>query len=254
MLFTFSMNQDLSLKGELIQMRFLIAGITGKMGRAFFNYIEGKHTVEAGIVRNIYNRNIDVPLISSFDDFRGQVDIVVDYTNPSNLETVVDYCSKTKTPLLECTTGIDEAGYGLLRSLSEEGPVMASSNMSIFICLCVEMLKKIPFYSNIISDISIIEMHHKEKRDCPSGTALLLENTIKKEVRDDIDVNINSVRGGTIYGTHEIILHGDYESLSLKHKCDSREVFAHGTELAAEFLVTKEKGMYNMNDLFDNSL
>lgn len=205
------------------------------------------------------------PVYSDPMEFSGGADVVIDFSNPASFDKLLQYCLRRKLPLVLCTTGHAEAQLAALGAAAAEIPVFKSANMSVGINLLSSLLKKAAAVLGDTFDVEIVERHHRTKVDAPSGTALMLADSVVqglphpadyvyerqsvRQVRGRNEIGISAVRGGTIVGEHEVIFAGTDEVIEFKHTAYSREVFANGALTAAKFLAAVEKsGMYDMGD------
>ncbi|MBR6923450.1 MAG: 4-hydroxy-tetrahydrodipicolinate reductase, partial [Oscillospiraceae bacterium] len=186
--------------------------------------------------------------------------------HPALLDALLEYSSKTGTPVVYATTGYTDEQIDKIKEAAETSPVFFSWNMSMGINLLVELSKKAAAFLGDQFDIEILEKHHNRKLDAPSGTALMLANGINevfdgekeyvydrhsvRKKREKKEIGISAIRGGTIVGEHDIIFAGNDEVITLSHSAASRRVFAVGSINAALFLKGKPAGMYDMSDVF----
>jgi len=234
-------------------IKVLINGINGKMGQVLQNEINNidNMKVVAGISKNDNPENI-----------KEKIDVIIDFSTPEGSLNILEYASKNNIPVVIATTGFTKEEQDKILEYSKNIPVFQSSNMSFEINLMCDMVAKLAKQLTN-SDIEIVETHHRNKVDAPSGTALMLANSInenneydyvydrhsKKQKRTDKEIGISSIRGGTEVGKHTVYFFGDNESFEITHTVNSRSIFAKGAIKAAEYLVNKEKGFYNMKDL-----
>lgn len=246
-------------------VNILLCGSEGKMGRAVKNAAEGSDICIAACVDPFLKGNESENAFSSFDDVKGSYDCIIDFSHPSITDSLIAYAKRTNTPAVICTTGLSEEQIAEIHKLSETSAVFFSANMSLGVNLLVELCKKAALLLGEDFDIEIIEKHHNQKVDAPSGTALMLANEINRacdekydyvydrqsvrKKREKTEIGIHAVRGGNIVGEHEVIFAGRDECVSLKHSATSKEVFAVGAINAARFLKGKTSGLYNMKDL-----
>ena len=194
------------------------------------------------------------------------MDVVIDFSNAGAVDALLDYCAEKKIPVVLCTTGLSEEQLEKVRETSEKTAVLKSANMSVGINLLLKLLKDAAkVLGNAGYDIELVERHHNQKLDAPSGTALALADSINealngeyhyvydrsqvRQKRDTKEIGISAVRGGTIVGEHEVIFAGTDEVIEFRHSAYSRNVFAKGAVEAAKFLAGKETGMYDMGDV-----
>ena len=244
----------------------ILHGCNGRMGQMLSELIskDEEMKVVAGIEPSGEAKN-DYPVYKSFDELKETADVIIDFSTASAIDSLLDYCEKTHTPLVLCSTGLSEAQLGRVERLAKVSAVLVSANMSLGINVLLKLLKNVTktLYGNGF-DIEIVEKHHNQKLDAPSGTALALADVMKDEL-DDISYNldrskvrkkrerneigISAVRGGTIVGEHEVIFAGTDEVIEIKHTAYSRAIFAKGAMSAAKFLKGKSAGKYNMSDV-----
>ena len=244
----------------------ILHGCNGRMGQMLSELIskDEEMKVVAGIEPSGEAKN-DYPVYKSFDELKETADVIIDFSTASAIDGLLDYCEKTHTPLVLCSTGLSEAQLGRVERLAKVSAVLVSANMSLGINVLLKLLKNVTktLYENGF-DIEIVEKHHNQKLDAPSGTALALADVMKDEL-DDISYNldrskvrkkrerneigISAVRGGTIVGEHEVIFAGTDEVMEIKHTAYSRAIFAKGAMSAAKFLSGKSAGKYSMSDV-----
>jgi 4-hydroxy-tetrahydrodipicolinate reductase len=245
-------------------IKMLLNGCNGKMGKIISEMANASSTISivAGVDKNASNLNY--PCYNSIKECNDDVDVILDFSRPDALDSLCKYSKEKNIPIVFCTTGYTVEDLAKINSLSSETAVFHSANMSIGINIVNNILKSI---SNMLYkdfDIEIIEKHHNQKVDAPSGTALLLANTIKDSIKDETifvkgrdglskrdpkEIGIHAVRGGNIIGDHEVIFAGKGECIEIKHTAISREVFAVGALKACEYIYKKESGLYTMDDV-----
>jgi len=204
------------------------------------------------------------PVYKDPNEFDGKADVVVDFSNPSALESLIKFGSSNSIPLVFCTTGYSPEQIAMIENASKQIPVFRSGNMSLGINLLADLIRRACAVLGDGFDVEIIERHHRRKVDAPSGTALMLadaaasalpyesgyvyERQSKRQPRGEREIGISSVRGGTIVGVHEVIFAGLHEVIELKHTAESRDVFAAGAVRAAKFLAgAGAPGLYDMS-------
>ena len=248
-------------------INIIVSGANGKMGRVIESCILARNDCKiiAGVDINteVYS---DFPIYKSITGISNKADVIIDFSHPSALNDVLNYAIKTKTPLVAATTGYSDEQIAQIKDASKLIPVFFTFNMSIGINLLVDLAKKATAILGDQFDIEIIEKHHNQKIDAPSGTAIMLANAInetgnnrykyeydrhsKRQKRDKKEIGIHAVRGGTIVGEHEVIFAGRDEVITLSHSAMSKDVFAVGSINAAVFLSGKSAGLYDMSNLF----
>ncbi len=247
-------------------MKIILVGSSGAMGRCLAKtaVLRG-HEIVAGVDKTKDDGTF--PVFERIDDIDIPADIVIDFSHPHLLLPTLEYCKRKSMPLIYGTTGIGEDDDDRIWELSRIVPVVRSNNYSLGISVLKNLLATATKMLSENFDIEIIEKHHKNKIDSPSGTAKMLydivegfsakelhpvyDRTKRSEKRNDNEVGISSVRGGTIVGEHEIIFAGNDEVITLSHSAYSKEVFANGAIIAAEMILPLDNGYYNMDNIAD---
>ena len=192
--------------------------------------------------------------------------VVIDFSNAAAAGALLDFCMEQHMPVVLCTTGLSDEQLAKVQQASEKTAVLKSANMSLGINTMIDLLKKaVKVFAPAGFDIEIVEKHHNQKLDAPSGTALALadcmneamnesyayqyDRTKERRKRGQAEIGISSVRGGNIVGEHEVIFAGTDEIITFKHTANSRAVFAKGAVEAAKFLAGKEAGLFDMADV-----
>lgn len=243
----------------------IISGIAGKMGLALINSATSRTDckITAG-VDIIQPQNFDGEYAPSFDRLQTKGDVIIDFSNPIVLDGLLAYAVSNQIPAVICTTGYQQEQIQKIHQATEKIPVFYSGNMSLGINLIIELAKKAASVFGEDFDIEIIEQHHNQKLDAPSGTALMIADAVSsvraeseyiydrhayRKKREKKEIGIHSVRGGNIVGEHEVIFAGQDEILKISHSARSKTVFAVGALNAAVFLKNQTPGMYDMSDL-----
>lgn len=242
----------------------LLNGCLGKMGQAVESCVKDRADTDIIAGVDIAKGQKPYPVYSCFVDVIEKPDVIIDFSNPLVLDDMLDYAVKNAVPVIICTTGYSDAQVENIKSTSEKIPVFYSGNMSLGINLLIELSKIAAKVVSDTFDIEIIEKHHNQKLDAPSGTAIMIADAISDEFenaqytydrhsyrrkREHSEIGIHSVRGGTIVGEHEVIFAGHDEVLSIKHQAQSKGVFAAGAVNAAVFIKDKPASLYDMSDL-----
>lgn len=246
--------------------KIIMNGCNGKMGQVISRIVADDNECEITAGFDIADNGANLyPVYTNPADFTGEADVVIDFSHPDSLERLLNYCKSRKLPVIVATTGLSNQQKNLMEAASKDIPVFFSANMSLGINLLIDLAKKATKLLGENFDIEIIEKHHNQKIDAPSGTALAIADAIAEDMasepeyvydrhtsrkkRKKSEIGIHAVRGGTIVGEHSVIFAGTDEIVELKHQAASKEIFAVGAVKAAKFLAGKPAGMYCMNDL-----
>ena len=242
-------------------------GCNGKMGQCITQICAQDPDIEivAGIdmydgIKNTY------PVFASLAECTVDADVIIDFSNAKAVDALVDYCVEKKIPVVLCTTGLSEEQLQKVEQAYEKVAILKSANMSLGINTLMELLKKAAtVFAPAGFDMEIVEKHHNQKLDAPSGTALALADSMndaledaytykydrsqERKKRDKYEIGISAVRGGNIVGEHEVIFAGQDEVIEFKHTAYSKAVFAKGAVEAAKFLNGKGAGHYDLADV-----
>lgn len=247
--------------------KIIMLGCNGRMGQMITDMVkqDDECTIVAGI-DIVDNRDNGYPVYTKLADCDVEADAIIDFTSATDFESRMDYAVDKQIPIIECSTGLSEEQMDYLKKASEKVAVLKSANMSLGINLLMKLLKEAAVkLAGDGFDVEIVEKHHNQKLDAPSGTALALADSINEEMddryeyiydrsqvrqkRDKKELGISAVRGGTIVGEHEVIFAGTDEVITFKHTAYSRAVFAKGSITAAKYLKGKAAGLYDMSDV-----
>ena len=250
-------------------VKILMHGCNGKMGRIITELVKNDDNAEivAGVDAYTEVPN-DYPVFDSLEKCSVEADVIIDFSTAAAMDALLDYCADKKVPVVLCTTGLSEEQLQKVQELSENTAVLKSANMSMGINLLFKLLKEAaPVLADAGFDIEIVEKHHNQKVDAPSGTALALADAVnegmeekyayvydrstRREKRPKQEIGISAVRGGTIVGDHDVIFAGTDEVITFSHMAYSRAVFAKGALQAALFLAGKPAGLYSMSDVIE---
>lgn len=244
----------------------LLSGATGTMGRAVCRAAADfdNTKIVAGYDINTALAS-DFPIYSDLNMIKENIDAIIDFSHPAMFDSLLVYAKSNCIPAVFCTTGLSEEQIANLKLASETTPIFFSANMSIGVNLLIDLVTKAAKILEDNFDIEIIEKHHNQKLDAPSGTALAIADAISDAVsfnpeyiydrhsvrkkRDKSEIGIHAVRGGTIVGDHDVIFAGKDEVIEVSHSASSKEVFAVGAVKAAMFMNGKTSGLYDMKDL-----
>lgn len=249
--------------------KIIMHGCNGRMGQNITRLVEADPAIEivAGVdmfdgIKNTY------PVFKSITECDVQADVVIDFSAASTVDTLLAYCAEKQLPVVLCTTGLTAEQLANVEEMSKKVAILKSANMSMGINLLQKVLKDIsPILAEAGFDIEIVEKHHNQKKDSPSGTALALGDSINEAfeekyeyvydrsdrnmARPQKEIGFSAVRGGTIVGDHDVIFAGEDEVITLSHRAYSRAVFGNGAIQAAKFLAGKAPGMYSMSDVIN---
>lgn len=243
-----------------------ICGANGKMGKTIYNCVKDREDcrVIAGI--DLYTEQYaDFPIVDAPSKLPEKPDVIIDFSNPASLNGLLEYCLSTGTPIVVASTGYSDEQISQIKTASEQIPVFFTFNMSLGINLLVQLAKKAAEVLGDRFDIEIVEKHHNQKIDAPSGTAIMLANAINETLdnsrqyvydrhsrrakREKNEIGMHAIRGGTIVGEHDVIFAGNDEVITLSHAAASKTVFAEGSVKAAVYLKDKPAGLYDMQML-----
>lgn len=248
-------------------IRLIINGASGAMGKVLAQAAgeSGDYQVVAGVGLDD-GASYSFPLYKKLEEIKEEGDLVIDYSNQALLPGLLDYCREKKLPLVIATTGLTDEDHAKIDLASQDIPIVQAGNYSLGINV---MEKAVEALSKALADydIEIVEAHHNKKKDAPSGTALMLyeaankgregrlsqtfDRTKKSEAREKTEVGISSIRGGDIVGVHEVIFAGGDEVLTISHRAGSKKIFALGSLNAGRFVIQKDKGRFNMEDVLE---
>lgn len=247
-------------------IKAIMHGCNGAMGQVISSLAEADGEIEivAGVDLNTERKN-GYPVYASLEECP-RADVIIDFASAKAVDHLLDYCAATGTPVVLCTTGLSEEQIRRVEETAEKAAVLRSANMSLGINLLLKLVKEA---ARVLAaadfDIEILEKHHNRKLDAPSGTALALADSIneamesqyhyvydrssRRQKRDPREIGIQSVRGGSIVGEHDVIFAGQDEVITISHTAYSRAIFAKGAVAAAKFLAGKTSGLYDMADV-----
>ena len=248
-------------------VKILLHGCNGKMGRMITEIVKSDENAEiaAGVDTYMEIPN-DYPVYGSIEKCDADADVAVDFSNAGAVDALLDYCVERGLPVVLCTTGLSEGQLQKVAEASKKTAVLKSANMSLGINLLLKLLQDAAKVLGPAGyDVELVERHHNQKLDAPSGTALALADSVNqalnneyhyvydrsqiRQKREKKEIGISAVRGGTIVGDHEVIFAGTDEVIEFKHTAYSRSVFAKGAVEAGKFLAGKAPGMYDMGDV-----
>lgn len=249
-------------------MKILLIGACGKMGKTVVNCIDGnkKYEIVCGVDAFSNGNNTCFPIYKSTNDIpkNTNVDVIIDFSQRDSIYDYLPYAISKKIPCVIATTGYDEEEKAYISKAADKIAIFKTGNMSVGVNLLLRLAKLAAKTLGDDADIEIVETHHNQKVDAPSGTALLLADGIKESLDYDPEyllgrsgqigkrgkeIGIHAVRGGTVVGKHEIQFFLNNEVITLQHEAESKSVFAYGALDAAEYIVGKPCGLYDMQDM-----
>ena len=248
-------------------VRAIMHGCNGHMGQVITGLIKADEGIElvAGIDKYTGIAN-DYPVFESLEKCDVEADVIIDFSNAAAADALLTYCEEKKMPVVLCTTGLSEEQLAKIPEAAKKTAVLKSANMSLGINLLMKLLKEA---TKVLApagyDMEIVEKHHNQKLDAPSGTAIALADSMneamdeayhyvydrsqERKKRDTKEIGISAVRGGTIVGEHEVLFAGTDEVIEFKHTAYSKTIFGKGAVEAAKFLSGKPAGLYDMSDV-----
>lgn len=247
-------------------MKIILVGACGKMGAEIAKL--AKENIVCGI--DLYPASLPFPVYDTLDKVTERADVMIDFSSADGIGERLLWCKKSSVPAVLAATGHTENDLKTIRETSESIPVFKTGNFSLGIALAQYVSEKAAAFLGEDFDAEIIEKHHNQKKDAPSGTALMLAESVKRGfetqkefvfgrqgmtgARKKEEIGIHAVRGGTIVGEHEVIFAGDDEIFTISHSARSRKIFANGALRAAAWLTTQPAGLYDMRDLLKELL
>lgn len=246
-------------------VKIIVCGAGGKMGANVLSLLREDDGATAVCGVDLYPKEIEIPVYRSFSLVTQQADVIVDFSSAENLEERLAYAKANRLGIVLASTGFTEDDLRLVKEYAKSIPVFKTANLSLGINLMQALCKTAAEVLGDAFDVEIIERHHHLKKDAPSGTALMLADTINDALgggkeyvngrsgivgaRKTSEIGIHAVRGGTIVGEHEVCFAGEDEIVTITHSARSKRVFAAGAIRAAKFLSGKPAGIYEMKDL-----
>ncbi len=247
--------------------RIIMVGCGGKMGKVISDIVRSDKDAEivAGVDVNTSWSN-DYPVYGKISDVKEKADVIIDFSTPVVLEDILDYCEENNTAAVLCTTGYSREEVEKINNASKKCTLLRSANMSLGINTMIKVMEAVTkTLADAGFDIEIVEKHHNQKVDAPSGTALALADAINGELNNEYtyrydrsserekrpvkEIGISAVRGGTIVGEHEVIFAGTDEVIEFKHTAYSKAIFAKGAVQAAKYISGRTPGLYTMKEV-----
>ena len=249
----------------MAQTRIIICGACGKMGGNVLSLLADDPTATAVCGVDLYPKGIGIPVYTSFADVKETADVIIDFSSPSGLAERLEYAKTHGLGIVLASTGFTAEDQALIAEYAKSVAIFKTANLSLGVNLMQALVKAAAQVLGDNYDVEIIERHHNLKKDAPSGTALMLADSINEAfdgkkryvggregivgAREKSEIGIHAVRGGTIVGEHEVMFAGEDEVITITHSATSKRVFAVGAIRAAKFLPQKQAGMYEMKHL-----
>lgn len=248
-------------------MKVLLHGCNGRMGQVLVRLISEASDMEVvcGVDSFPEKYNNNFPVYENLEEATEDVDILIDFSNHSCIDNIIKFGKQRGLPLIICTTGFTPEESSLMLDASKFIPIFNSANMSIGVNILISLVEQAAKSLYEDFDIEIIEKHHNQKLDSPSGTALMIADAINSTLDNEYDyvygrhsktqkrtkkeIGIHAIRGGSIVGEHQVIFAGGGEVIEVNHSALSRDVFGYGALAAGRFMLNKKPGMYNMDDV-----
>lgn len=245
--------------------KIILCGACGKMGGNVLSLLQGDSEAVAVCGVDVFPKEIGVPVYKSFADVKEQADVIIDFSSAENLQERLEYAKANKIGIVLASTGFSPEDLAMVDEYAKEIAIFKTANLSLGVNLMQALVKAAAEVLGEAFDVEIIERHHNLKKDAPSGTALMLADSVneafdgKKKyldgrtgicgAREKSEIGMHAVRGGTIVGEHEVMFAGEDEIITITHSARSKRVFAAGAIRAAKFLNGKGAGKYEMKDL-----
>ncbi|SHK42337.1 4-hydroxy-tetrahydrodipicolinate reductase [Hespellia stercorisuis] len=248
-------------------VKLIMHGCNGKMGRVITDIVKNdEHTELVAGVDSYTGVPNEYPVFESIEKCDVKADAIIDFSNAAAVDGLLDYCVEKQVPVVLCTTGLSEEQLKKVEETAKKVAVLKSANMSLGINMLLKLLQNA---TKVLApagfDIEIVEKHHNQKVDAPSGTAIALADSINetldheykyvydrsqvREKRTKKEIGMSAVRGGSIVGEHEVIFAGADEVIEFKHTAYSKAIFGKGAVEAAKFLADRQAGLYDMSDV-----
>lgn len=248
-------------------VKAIMNGCNGRMGKVITGLAEKDPDIEIVAGVDIFDEGKNsFPVHKDISECTEEADVIIDFSLPQGTDSLLEFAGNKGIPVVLCTTGLSESQLEKVKSTSEKTAILRSANMSVGVNMLLKVLKDAaPALYEAGFDIEIVEKHHNQKKDAPSGTALALADAVnnslngnceyvydrsgREEKRPVNEIGISAVRGGSIPGDHDVIFAGEDEVVTFSHRAYSRAIFGKGAIAAAKFLKGKRSGMYDMSDV-----
>lgn len=248
-----------------MKTKILLCGACGKMGGNVLSLLSSDNEATAVCGVDMFPKEIGIPVYKTFSNVQEKADVIIDFSSAENVEERLLFAKKNNMGIVLASTGFSKEDLALIDEYAKYIPIFKTANLSLGVNVMQALVKAAAQILGDAFDVEIIERHHNLKKDAPSGTALMLADSVneafngkKKYVggregivgtREKSEIGIHAVRGGTIVGEHEVMFAGEDEVITVTHSAASKRVFAVGAIRAAKFLKGKAAGKYEMKDL-----
>ena len=250
-----------------MKTRIILCGACGKMGANVLSLLQNDENAVAVCGVDLFPREIGLPVYKSFADIKEEADVIIDFSSPDNLVERLEYAKNKNIAIVLASTGLSKDDLALVDEYAKSVAIFKTANLSLGVNVMQALCKAAAQILGDGFDVEIIEKHHNLKKDAPSGTALMLADTVNEVfdnqkryvngrdgivgAREKSEIGIHAVRGGTIVGEHEVMFAGEDEIITISHSARSKRVFAVGAIRAAKFVKGKPAGKYDMKDLLN---
>ena len=250
-----------------MKTRIILCGACGKMGANVLSLLQNDENAVAVCGVDLFPREIGLPVYKSFADIKEEADVIIDFSSPDNLVERLEYAKNKNIAIVLASTGLSKDDLALVDEYAKSVAIFKTANLSLGVNVMQALCKAAAQILGDGFDVEIIEKHHNLKKDAPSGTALMLADTVNEAfdnqkryvngrdgivgAREKSEIGIHAVRGGTIVGEHEVMFAGEDEIITISHSARSKRVFAVGAIRAAKFVKGKPAGKYDMKDLLN---
>ena len=252
-----------------MKTRIILCGACGKMGGNVLSLLQNDNETVAVCGVDLYPREIGIPVYKTFSEIQEEADVIIDFSSAENLKERLEYAKAHKLAIVLASTGFSQSDLAMIEEYAKEIAIFRTANLSLGVNVMQALCKAAAQILGDAFDVEIIEKHHNLKKDAPSGTALMLADSVNEAfentktyvngrngivgARTKKEIGIHAVRGGTIVGEHDVIFAGEDEVITISHSAASKRVFAVGAIRAAKFISGKVAGRYAMKDLLDEN-
>lgn len=251
-----------------METKIILCGACGKMGANVLSLLQNDTNATCVCGVDLFPKKIDVPVYPSFNDINEEADVIIDFSSAQNVVERLEYAKAHKLGIVLASTGFTDEDLQTIKDYAKDVAIFKTANLSLGVNVMQALVKAAASLLGDNFDVEIIEKHHNLKKDAPSGTALMLAESVnqafngEKEylygrsgmvgAREKKEIGIHAVRGGTIVGEHDVLFAGEDEVITISHSAASKRVFAAGAIRAAKFLKGKSAGLYDMKDLLES--